>query len=671
MRMEPTTATTFGVCPHDCYDTCGLRVTVDDGRITRIAGDPDHPITQGFLCFKVNRYLDRLDHPERILHPLRRVGPKGEGRFVRASWDDALADIGHRLQTIRERWGGEAILPYSFAGNMGVLASESLDRRFFAALGASRLDRTICTASAGATARFMFGQSLGPDPETLPDARLILLWGANPAATNVHAIPLLDEARRRGAHIVTVDPLATATARRFDQHVALSPNSDVALALGLGQLLRQAGRTDTRFITERTTGFDAYGEAARQWPLARVSAATGLEPGAIRDLADRLAVTRPLLIRAGYGVQRQAASAEATWAIAALAVITGALLDVGGGFLQGNGDAFPLAPLDEGWTATPPPRRVNMIQLGDALTTLTDPPVAALVVYNSNPAATAPNQAAVLQGLAREDLLTVVHEQMPTDTTRYADWVLPAAMSLEVLDLHTSYWHRYVQLNQPAVPPPGEAVSNPELFRRLARATGLTDPGLYASDEELIDELLANSGAHEWLRGITRAGLMAAPSQKVRLEAPTRPFVDTPVLTPDGRIHLNPPPLARPTPTPDADRPFHLLTPSRRETIKSSFGNVARVRPHEPPTLLMAAADMAALGLEPGDPVRVHNAQGSTVLAVQASDVAPAGTVVSYAVRWLDESDGTNVNQVTSQRLSDFGGGATFYSVRVSITAMR
>ncbi len=663
--------TGFGVCPHDCYDTCGLKVTVDAGRVTRMAGDPDHAITQGFLCFKVNRYLERLYHPERLLYPLRRVGPKGAGRFVRASWDDALADIGQRLNALRARWGGEAILPYSFAGNMGLLASESLDRRFFAALGASRLDRTICTASAGATARWMFGQSLGPDPETLPDARLILLWGANPAATSVHAIPLLDEARRRGARIVTVDPLATATARRYDQHVALRPNSDVALALGLGHQLIQSGRIDTPFIAERTAGFAEYRPAALEWPLARTAAATGLPPDTIVDLADRLASTRPLLIRAGYGVQRQAQSAQATWAIAALAVITGALMDVGGGFLHGNGDAFPLVPLDQGRTANPPPRRVNMIQLGEALTTLSDPPVAALIVYNSNPAATAPNQAAVLQGLLREDLLTVVHEQMPTDTTRYADWVLPAAMSLEVLDLHTSYWHRYIQLNQPAVPPPGEAVSNPELFRRLARATGLTDPHLFASDEELLDELLTTSADHPWLQGITRARLMESPSQKVRLSAAARPFIDTPVLTPHGRIRLNPPPLAGPpAPDPDAGRPFHLLTPSRRETIKSSFGNVARVRPHEPPTLLMAAADMAALGVEGGDRVRVHNAQGTTVLTVQASSAVPEGTVVSYAVRWLEEAEGSNVNQLTSQRLSDYGGGATFYTTRVSVTGL-
>lgn len=667
--MESTT--TFGVCPHDCYDTCGLRVTVDDGRVTRIAGDPSHPITQGFLCFKVNHYLDRLYHPERLLYPLRRVGPKGAGQFVRSSWDEALADIGPRLQAIRTRFGGEAILPYSFAGNMGLLASDSLDRRFFAALGASRLDRTICTASAGATARWMFGQSLGPDPETLPDVRLILLWGANPAATSVHAIPLLDEARRRGAWIVTVDPLATATARRFDQHVAPAPNSDVALALGLGHQLIQSGRLDNAFIAERTEGFAAYRQAALEWPLARTAAATGLAPETIAALADRLASTRPLLIRAGYGVQRQARSAEATWAIAALAVITGALADVGGGFLHGNGDAFPLAPLAVRGTASPPPRSINMIQLGDALTTLTDPPVAALIVYNSNPAATAPDQAAVLRGLQREDLFTVVHEQMPTDTTRYADWVLPAAMSLEVLDLHTSYWHRYIQLNRPAVPPPGEAVSNPELFRRLARATGLSDPALFASDEALLDELLANSADHPWLQGITRSRLMESPAQKIRLPQAARPFIDTPVRTPSGRIRLNPPPLADPPASdPDAERPFHLLTPSRRETIKSSFGNVARVRPHEPPTLLMAAVDMRSLGVQGGDSVRVHNAQGATVLTVRESAAVPAGTVVSYAVRWLDEAGGSNINQLTSQRLSDYGGGATFYTTRVSITSL-
>jgi len=660
----------FGVCPHDCYDTCGLRITVADQQIQRVEGDPTHPITNGFLCFKVNRYLDRLQHPDRILHPLRRVGPKGQGQFVRATWDEALSDIAERLHAVRRTWGGAAILPYSFAGNMGVLASESMDRRFFSALGASQLDRTICTATAGAVARWMFGQSLGPDPETMPQARLIVLWGANPVATSVHAVPLLDAARRAGGRVITIDPLATATARRFDEHVQLAPNQDAALALGIGRRLIDQGAVDQDFIQQRTTGFAAYEAATRPWTLKATAAATGLEPRVIARLADAMASARPLLLRAGYGVQRQTASGRATWAIAALAVITGAMMDVGGGFLQGNGDAFPLNTrrLHAADLGEPAPRVINMVELGHALTQLKDPPIQALVVYNSNPAATAPHQAAVLRGLAREDLLTVVHEQMPTDTARWADWVLPAAMSWEVLDLHVSYWHRYVQLNRPAVPPPGEAVSNPELFRRLARAMGLNDPRLAASDEALLDDVLAPDPPHPWLSGITRESLERQPMQKLRLAADARPFVDTPIPTSDGRIHLAPPPLAAAAPDPDAARPFHLLTPSRRETIKSTFGNVARIQPQEPPTLLMAPADAASLALVDGAAVRVHNSRGATVLTVKTSEIPRPGTVVSYAVRWNDAGHGTNVNQLTSAALSDFGGGATFYSTRVSVT---
>ncbi len=654
-----------GACPHDCYDTCGLTLEAEGGRITRVAGDERHPLTRGFLCVKVNRYGERLYHPDRVLHPLRRIGAKGEGRFERVSWDEALGEIARRLRAVIAEDGGEAVLPYSFAGNMGLLASGALDARFFHAIGASQLDRTICTAAGNAALRWVFGACLGPDPETIPRARLILLWGANSMATNVHQVPLLDEARRQGAEIWTIDPLRTDTARRYDRHLAPRPGTDLELALGLGRELMRRGLFDRDLCETRADGLDAYRRLAEPWTLERTAAATSLDAASIRSLADRLAERRPLLLRPGYGLQRQRRSAATIWALSALSLFTGSWRDVGGGLLLSNGDAFPLRSLAPAPSAT---RHVNMIQLGRALTALTDPPVRALFVYNSNPAATAPDQETVLRGLGREDLLTVVHEQMLTDTAKWADFVLPAAMAMEVMDLHTSYWHRYVQLALPAAPPAGESVSNPELFRRLARAIALADLALYADDRSLIREALASG--HPWLKGITLEALEREPVQKVRLSAETRPFLDTPVGTPTGRFRLAPPPgtaIAPPGPD-EGPHAMHLLTPAARETVKSSFGNVASLRRGHPcPELLMAAEDMRRLGVAGGEAVRVWNERGAVELEAVESDVPQPGTVVSYAVRWNHEGGGRNVNRLTSSALADFGGGATFYSVRVSV----
>jgi anaerobic selenocysteine-containing dehydrogenase len=662
----------YAVCPHDCYDTCGLHVTVDNGAIRAVRGAREHPLTRGFVCLKVSRYPERIAHPDRVLSPLRRVGPKGSGRFVETTWDEALGAIGARLQEIVATWGGEAVLPYSFAGNMGVLAYGSLDQRFFHALGASRLERTICTAAADAATRWVFGMRLGPDPEVLPEARLILLWGANPAVTNVHAIPLLDAARARGAEIWTIDPLRTETARRYDRHLAIWPGTDAVLALGLVRWLVRTGRYDRAFVERYAEGLEDLLAVAEPWTLERTADATGLAVDAVHELAERVATVRPLLIRAGYGVQRQDAGGAAYWALAALSVVAGAPADVGGGFLGSNRDAFVLnhVRLTAPDLLKRPVRRVNMIQLGDALLRLDNPPVKALVVYNANPAATAPDQRAVLQGLAREDLLVVVHEQMLTDTAQWADWVLPAALAFETLDLHTSYWHRYLQLSRPVRPPAGDAVSNTEFFRRLAKAVGLTEPRLFASDEELIRDALDTD--HPWMRGITLERLYAEPIQRVRLDPRMRPFVDTPIPTPSGRIRLKPPPWMKPVLPPSRDDGrLWLISPAKRETIKSSFGNIESLRRHEPePTLLLAPPDAERLGLTDGMLVSVENEQGAARFRLVVCDVPRPGTAVSYAVHWNRDGDGANVNQLTSQRTADAGGGATFYAAKVAVRAV-
>lgn len=662
--------TVHGVCPHDCYDTCGLRLHSDGQRITRIAGDPEHPLTRGYLCLKVNRYMERLYHRDRLLYPLRRTGPKGAGEFERVSWDEALSEIARRLRATLEEYGGEAVLPYSFAGNMGYLSSGALDARFFSAIGATRLDRTICTASGNAALRWVFGSCIGPDPETIPLARCVLLWGANPMATNIHQVPLLDEARRAGARIWTVDPLRTDTAARYDRHLQPRPGTDLALALGLGRELVRTGRHDRQMVMEMSEGFDRYCELAEPWTLTRTSEVTGVAVDALLALSDELASARPLLLRVGYGVQRQRRSAATVWAISALSLLTGAWREVGGGLLLSNGDAFALRPLGG---PQPETRTVNMVQLGHALCDLENPPVRALFVYNSNPAATAPDQARVLRGLAREDLLTVVHEQMPTDTAKFADFVLPAAMAMEVRDLHTSYWHRYVQLSTPAAPPPGEAVSNPEFFRRLSRALGLSGPSLQADDDALLREALETD--HPYMSGISLEALSENPVQRLRIAPQTRPFLDTPITTPTGKFRLIPPPGTAVERWEDAGdlgpSEFGLLTPSSRETIKSSFGNVASLlRSHPKPELLMAPEDMRRLGIGDGQAVLVQNDLGSLELIAVPSAVPQLGTAVSYAVRWNAEAGGRNVNQLTSSELADFGGGATFYATRVRISPL-
>lgn len=653
-----------GVCPHDCYDTCGMEIEWKDGQIYRIQGQTDHPITQGFLCFKVNRYLERVNHPDRVLYPLKRTGVKGAGQFKRVTWDAALRDIADRLGHVIDRFGGDAILPYSFAGNMGVLSEGSMDRRFFAAIGAANLDRTICTASANYVLRQMFGQRLGPDPEQIPQAQMIVLWGANPMATNVHQIPLLDHAQKNGAKIWAIDPLNTETAVRYHRHLPLTPNSDAILALALGRYLIHHELYDQNFVEQHTAGFAAYRDAAEPWSLETAAWHCGISPAAIEELALDIAQIRPLLIRPGFGMQRQTNSAWAVWAVASLAVLTGAWKDTSGGLLLSNSDAFPL-----NWQGIHRPdlalgqsRTVNMVELGIALE---DGSTQALVVYNANPAATAPEQAKVLRGLSRKDLFLVVHEQMMTDTARYADYVLPAALSMEVLDLHLSYWHRYVQLNIPGGPPAGESVANTELFRRLAKAMHLEDPAFQESDADLIRTALDTD--HPYLTGITLESLYENPVQKVRISEETRPFIDTRINTLDGRIHMEP--IGGNRSFGGETGKYFLLSPSRRETIKSSFANLESFQRRLPdPELLVNPFDADAEAWNDGEWVRILNQRGTTKAKVRISRVPPRGTVVSYAVRWNHSADGTNINQLTPARISDIGGGATFYSTRVDIT---
>ncbi len=667
----------YGVCPHDCYDTCGLELTIAAGRVVRIQGERKHPLTKGFACLKVNRYLERLSHPDRILYPMRRVGPKGSGRFIRSSWDEAMAEIGLRLDKIVQEFGAEAIMPYSFAGNMGVLSTASMDRRFFHRIGASRLARTICSGAADAALLWVYGSRIGPDPLMIPNMGQIVLWGSNPVATNLHQVPLLDQAVAKGAKVLVIDPLKTESAQRYGGHIAINPGSDAALAMAIGRYWVKSSLFDAAFVEQFGSGLDEYRRAVEPWTVARADQITGVQSHIIETLAQELIHRPPLLIRTGYGVQRHRYGAQAVWAISALSILSGSYRYPGGGHLQSNADAFPINRelLTRPDLLNGSPREINMLQLGQALSMRSKPPVKALIVYNANPAATAPDQSAVLAGLLREDLLCVVHEQMMTDTARYADWVLPAAMFPEIVDLHLSYWHRYIQLNAKAVEAPGEAVSNTEFFRRLAKAMGFgQETWVQDSDEALVRQALQTS--HPWLQNITWESLQDNPVQKIHISPSARPFLDFNI--PPRGLRLKPLPLEDsvkvgrgPVKTQDGQKLFWLISPSRKNTIKSSFGNVNSLLTSETePTVYMHRDDMKQLDLQEGDEVRLFNTLGSACFVLRSSEKVSPGVLLSYAVTW-NRDQGVNVNQLTSQDLSDYGGGSTFYDSRVTVEAYK
>ena len=472
--LAPSATIVRGACPHDCPDTCAMLVTVESGRATRVAGDPEHPFTRGFLCAKVNRYIERTYHHDRLLHPLRRVGPKGSGRFERISWDEALAEVAERLDAVRaSAEGPQAILPYSYAGTMGMIQGSSMDRRFFHFLGASLLDRTICSMAGTMGMRMTVGANIGADPEGIPWSDLVLLWGTNTLTANPHLWPFVLEARERGAKVIAIDPIRTRTAAQCDDWIGIRPGTDAALALGMMHVLLERGLEDRGFIDAHTLGFDQLRERVREYPPERVSEITGVSAERVVGLAELYGGAAAAFIRVNYGLQRHAGGGMAVRTIACLPALTGHWRHAGGGVQLSSSANFQFDKRAlERPELSAPVRTINMIRLGDALT-LPDagvggPPVRALVVYNSNPAAVAPDRNVVLRGLAREDLFTVVLEHFQTDTADYADIVLPATTQLEHWDVHLAYGHHYVSLNQPSIEPLGESLPNSEIFRRLA-----------------------------------------------------------------------------------------------------------------------------------------------------------------------------------------------------------
>ena len=681
-------------CPHDCPDTCAILVTVEAGRAVAVHGDPEHPPTHGSLCTKVSRYPERTYHPERVLHPMKRVGAKGKGRFERVTWEAALADIAARLTHIAgpDRSNAEAILPYSYAGTMGLVQGEGMAARFFNHLGASRLDRTICSTAGAEALAATYGGKVGMHVEHYAESRLILIWGSNSITSNLHFWTYAQAAKRAGAKLVCIDPRRTDTAAKCHEHIALMPGTDGALALGLMHELIVGDWLDHDYIERHTEGWPALRERALQWPAERAAAVCGIDAAQVRSLARDYGTTRPAAIRLNYGMQRARGGGNATRLIGILPCLVGAwrhragglLLSASGWFKQARNDAALQRTDFLGRGGRPLPRTINMTTIGDDLLResgelLADgrtfgPKVEAVVVYNSNPVAIAPDSAKVARGFGRSDLFTVVLEHFMTDTADYADYVLPATTQLEHLDVHISYGHTWALINEPAIAPLGEARANSRIFRDLAAAMGYDDP-CFADG----DEALARTAFHPKHDGGLDFDAMREHGY-VKLDIAEAPFAHGGFPTPSGKCLIDAPGFGIPdhvanyesaasTPALAARFPLAMISPPARNFLNSTFVNVTSLRGIEAePTLEMAAGDAAARGIVAGQSVRVFNERGSIVCKAIVGERVRSGVVSGLGVWWKKLGrDGKNVNELTHQGLTDIGRAPTFYDCLVEV----
>ncbi len=671
------------VCALDCPDCCALLVNVDEqGRGSRLRGDPQHPITRGFLCGKVARYLEHEYSPNRLLYPQRRIGAKGEGRFARIAWNDALDEIAARLKQVIAEHGPEAILPYSYAGSMGQLNANGMDRRFFHRLGASRLDRTICSAAGGAGLLAAMGVKYGTEPEQFRHSKLILAWGANILATNVHLWPFIVEARRNGAKFYTIDPVRHKVGELADKHFSIHPGSDAALALGLMHVIVSEKLYDADYVRSYTSGFDELAKKVMDYSPARVAELTGIAADEIVSLAREYSATRPSVIRLNYGVQRSERGGMATRLIAYLPILTGAWRHAGGGLQLSTSGAFlfnkqNLQRPDLQYVALGrEARELNMSELGRVLTDVKDPRVHAMVVYCSNPAAVAPDQNQVRAGLRRQDLFTVVLEQFQTDTADFADVVLPSTTFLEHTDVYLAYGHYYLQMARPALRAPGECRSNVEVFRELAKRMGFTDACFDESEDDMVRGLLASG--HRFFDGISLERLEQERSIRLNISPagePFLPFANGNFGAASGRCDFDAETIGYEPPTESrrgdpalrARFPLELLSPKNHNSMNSTFGNQTE-RDRETSVATLHPEDAAERAITGGDTVRIFNKRGSCVLIARVADTVAKGVVSIPSTRWArSSSDGQNVNVLTGQRLTDMGGGPTFYSCLVQV----
>jgi anaerobic selenocysteine-containing dehydrogenase len=669
--------TVRSVCPFDCPDTCGLSVTFEEGKITKITGDSEHPVTRGAICNKVRQLNDRVYHPERLLYPMRRNGPKGELAFERITWDEAYKEIAARMRRIISENGAEAILPYSFYGNMGVLNSESMDRRFFHRLGASQLDRAICNAAGSKGYSYTMGGSIGIDPEDTVHTKLFLIWGCNLVSTNMHQTMLATEARKNGATVIHIDVHRNRTSAWADRFVHLRPGTDAALALGMMHVIIRDGLTDMAFLEQNTLGYEDLFEQAAEYTPARVEEITGVPAAEVEELGRLYGSTSPSFIRIGNGLQHHDNGGMIVRTISCLPALTGQWGIRGGGAMKGNswysrlnGKKLERPDL----LPDPEVRTVSMNQLGEALLELS-PPIRMLFVYNSNPAVVAPDQNRVRDGLLREDLFTVTHDLFLTDTCKYSDLVLPATSHFENLDLYTSYWHLYLQLHEPIMEPMGECKSNFTLFKELALLMGFEETEFNLTEEQMIAEAL-DSENNPLLEGITFETLKTNTWMKAG--GGKLPPVTEMIPTASGKIELYSaamaqaglPPVPDYTPLREPDTyPFLITTGPNHSFINSTFGNQERLQKLEKePLLHMHSQNADELGIKDGERVKIRNDRGEVEMAVRIGhDVLP-GVLVTQGLWWDDQKKGHQaVNTLTPQRLADMGGGATFFSNRVEV----
>ncbi len=649
----------------------------------KIAGDPEHPTTAGTLCTKVSRYLERTYHAERLLHPLKRAGAKGEGRFVRVSWDEALRDIAHRLRGIAAR-DPQRIVPYSYAGTMGLVQGEGMAARFFNKLGASLLDRTICATAGGEALAYTIGVKTGTDIEQFQDSRLIVFWGCNAITSNLHLWSRAQEAKRRGAKLIAIDPYRSLTAEKCHQHIALMPGTDAALALGVMHVLMREGWLDRDYIERYTLGYDGLEERAQQFDPRRVASICGINATEVEEFARDYWQIRPAVIRLNYGMQRARGGGNATRAVACLPALAGHWRDAAGGLLLSTSGMYPIdnaALYRPDLLAGKTPRTINMSTIGHDLNHA-DPPIEALIVYNSNPVAVAPQSREVARGFAREDLLTVVLEHFLTDTADYADYVLPATTQLEHVDVHKSYGHLYMLANNAAISPLGEALPNSEIFRRLAMKMGFDDPCFSETDDELAALAFKRSGAtadFDWEQ------LKERGWQRLNVPDVYAPFAQGGFATPSGRCEFyseqvaalgqDPvPAYVAPYEAPDGGPHSHLyplaiISPPARNFLNSTFVNVTSLRSTDgEPTVEIHPLDAQRRHIADGTRVRIFNDRGSIDVLARVTDRARPGCVVALSIWWKKLArDGKNANELTSGRLTDIGRAPTFYDCLVDV----
>ena len=676
-----------GACPHDCPDTCAVVTEVQDGRALRFSAVQDHPLTRGWLCAKVRPYLDHVYHPDRLLTPLQRVGPKGSGQFAAISWEEALAIIGRKWREISDAYGAEAILPYSYSGTLGLVQMSVASARFWNRLGASRLERAICGAAAEFAVNTTLGVRRSPSYEQVKHSRLLIIWGHNPVSTAPHFMPFLRQAQRNGCKLIVIDPRRTRTAAGADWHIAPRPGTDGALALGMAHVLVQEGLHDEGWLNEYSSGWPALRERLQEYPASRVAEISGLPEGEILELARLYAHTRPSLIKIADGLQRNLNGGQTTRAICALPALTGQYGVLGGGLAySASGTMSWHAEAVNHWAGCPPPgRKVNMNRLGAALLgEAQDPPVQSLFVFGSNPAAIAPNAAKVAAGLQREDLFTVVHDLFLTDTASYADIVLPATSQLEQTDLHKAYGHTILAYNEQAIAPLGEAKSNWDVMRLLAREMGFADPWLQQSAEEVIEEIWAATAAdNAAIRNLSLQALKESGHLAMEIENDV-PFADGIFPTPSGKVELYSSlmadqgldPLPGWTDKKDdgyrggsAERRFpegealSLISSAAHHFVTSSLANQAGLLSREgAPFVEIHPQDAATRGISQGDVVVVENGRGWCELSAVITDAVRPGVLASPKGRWSKLSGGRNVNWTTPDTLGDMAGQSTFHS---------